>query len=180
MRNLTILFLTIIALHANALEMVLKPAQIIPTTTADLNVGVELDVFGLSYHSNRDYDFNEVNPGLGISLVAEPKDDSPWHFSMVASFGSYKDSYRDQSTYFLVGPRLTLGHQNSFHVTAAVQAGWVSGSGKNGQAIVPFASIGYDWLDIGITGDPVGMGDKNAEYYSKVVAGFLKFRVLDF
>jgi hypothetical protein len=143
---------------------------------------LELDVFGLSYHTNRDYDYNEVNPGLGVSAVFSSNE----CLSMVASAGSYKDSFSDQAVYFLVGPRLTIGAEDSFHASVSVQAGYLNGSGKQGLAGIPFITLGYDWFNVGITGDvfsrseTVQVSKNEAVAYTKMVAVFLKFRVLDF
>jgi hypothetical protein len=144
------------------------------------NFSTELDVFGLSYHANRDYDFNEVNPGLGITMVmnsAEPTDMS--HFSMIASVGSYRDSYNDQAWYILAGSRFTVGTRDGLHASAALTLGWVDGSGTRGLPIVPFLSVGYNRYDLGITGSPE-TGKSGAEDSSKVIAVYLKIRLLDF
>lgn len=180
MKHALALILIALFLQVNALEMELKPAQN-HERVYDSKLSLELDVFGLSYHSNRNYDFNEKNPGLGVSVVFSSDTPDPgWHFSMVASAGTYRDSYNEQAEYFLIGPRFTLGYENSFHASLAMQAGYLDGSGKNGQAIIPFVTVGYDRINVGITGDPFGVGDENSQDTSKMVAVFLKFRVLDF
>ncbi len=143
-------------------------------------ISLELDVFGLSYHTNREYNFNEVNPGIGLSLTVQNPENQLCHFSAVTSAGTYKDSYRNQAVYALIGPRFTLGYDDSFHVSATVQAGYMQGSGQNGFAYVPFITMGYDWIDVGLTGNPFGNGKKEREDYTKWGAVFLKFKLLDF
>jgi hypothetical protein len=141
--------------------------------------GVELDVMGLSYHTKNSYDFNEENPGLGVSFtIGTNVPDDGLSAVMVASVGYYKDSYNEQAKYFLAGPRGVIGHRDGFHVSGAIQVGYVSGSGLHGGAIIPFLSVGYDRFDLCITGDPIGQGD--TEETSKFIACFLKIRVLDF
>ncbi len=165
-------------------KMELKPA--LNHSDHPVDVSLELDVFGLSYHSNRKYDYNEVNPGLGLSLVFSTPDESLVKFSIVASGGSYKDSFDEQAYYALVGPRVTLGYDDSFHASLSLQSGYLDGSGLEGQGIIPFITVGYDWFDIGITGNPFTRGEivtKNGEKEiteTKVIAAFLKFRLLDF
>ncbi len=180
MKNLLTLSLFLLAFQVSALEMELKPAQTHNHVTP-AKIDLELDVFGLSYHTNRDYDFNEVNPGFGLSVAFKSDEpDRGYHLSMVVSAGTYKDSYSDQAKYFLVGPRATLGFEKSLHASIAIQGGYLNGSGSKGQGIVPFASIGYDWFDVGITGDPFGTGGENDAETSKMIAVFLKLRALTF
>jgi hypothetical protein len=139
--------------------------------------GLELDIMGLSYHAKRSVGFNETNPGAGLSLTVgthEPSDTIS--ADMVASFGAYKDSYSERSEYLIAGPRLTLGARNGLHVTAACLLGYVSGSGVKGAAIVPIVSVGYSRADLCITGDPFERGAMT----SRVIACFLKIRLLDF
>jgi len=169
MNKILIFSLLILSIQASALD----------------KTDLELTVFGLSYHTNRDYDYNEVNPGLGLNFVFSSKDDNFWHPSWVLSGGFYKDSYSDTATYLLVGPRLTLGYDDSFHVSGGFGAGYFNGSGNNGLGYIPVVTVGYDWFNVGITGDPfsksetVDVGDKRVAY-TKMVAVFLNFRVLTF
>jgi hypothetical protein len=133
---------------------------------------------GLSYHTNKSYDFNEENLGLGVSFtIGSNVPDDGLSAVMVASVGFYKDSYNEQAKYFLAGPRGVIGHRDGFHVSGAVQVGYVDGSGLHGAGIIPFVSVGYDRFDLCVTGDPFS---KDSEDKSKFVACFLKIRVLDF
>lgn len=177
MKHFILLFL---AFHAYAMEMDVFPVPTEDNGGFGTKTSLELDVFGLSYHSNRNYDFNEKNPGLGITAVfGSDRPDPGYHFSMTVSGGTYKDSYSNQATYLLAGPRLTLGYEESFHVSIAWSGGYIQGSGHHGQGLIPFAAIGYDRYSLGITGDPIG-DKKKGEDDTKMVAIFLKFRVLDF
>lgn len=143
----------------------------------DHRFGLELDLMGLSYHTNRNYDFNEVNPGIGLSftLGSDVVDDGN-SAVLVASFGTYKNSYDGQANYFLVGPRGTLGYREHFHVSGAIQAGYIIGFNQNGSVIVPVLSVGYNRFDLCITGNPF---EKDEDNESKFIACFLKIRVLD-
>ncbi len=172
----------VLSLQATALEkseMVLKP-PLPPAKTDLVDVGVELDIFGLSYHTNRDYDFNEVNPGVGLSMVLDSSKASINRFSLVLSSGVYTDSYNDTAFYMVAGPRYTLGYENDFHVFASVQGGYMNGSDRKGQGVIPFVGFGYDRFNVCFTGALVGKGDKDAPDASKMVAVFLKIKVIDF
>lgn len=141
---------------------------------------LELNVFGLSYHSNRNYNFNEVNPGLGLGIVFNNVEatDNGYHMSMVVSAGEYKDSYNATAYYFLAGPRLTLGHENDFHATAEFGVGLLHGSGNKSSAVVPVVSVGYDRFNLCVTGE---IGNTTNEHEaSKMIALFLRVKLLDF
>lgn len=179
------LLLLLFGVSGFALEMELKPAED-HSTRLDLKTDLELNVFGLSYHSNRDYEYNEVNQGFGLSLAFSSQEERPaWHPSIVLSGGMYNDSYSETATYLMAGPRFTLGYDDSFHVAAGAQAGYLNGSGSKGFGVFPFVTIGYDWLNLGITGDPltesetVQVGNKRVAS-TKMVAVFLNLRVLTF
>jgi hypothetical protein len=171
MNKILIFSLLILSIQASALD----------------KTDLELSVFGLSYHTNRDYDYNEVNPGLGLNLTFSSleKQNQNWYLSWVLSGGFYKDSYSDTATYLLVGPRLTLGYDDSFHVSGGFGVGYFEGSGNTGIGYIPVVTVGYDWFNVGITGDPfsrsetVDVGDKRVAY-TKMVAVFLNLKVLTF
>jgi len=154
---------------------------ILESNSIDLySIDVELSLFGKSYHTNRDKDWNETNLGAGIGLALSKEKDDAWQ--MVISGGSYDDSYNEQATYFLVGPRVTTGDKFGFHGTAGLFVGYLNGSDNKGAAIVPVVSVGYDWLDLCITADPF---EKDATYAdgrvtSKMVAVFVKMRLFTF
>lgn len=172
MKKILALSLILISLHA----------------PAETKVDLELDVFGLSYHTNRDYDFNERNPGLGLDVVFSSKKSSEdfWRASMVLSGGVYKDSFSERAEYLFAGPRLTMGYDDSLHAMISVQGGYLDGSGTNGLSAFPVVGFGYDWFNVCFTG--IFTGSDRTEMtsattgvvYSRMVAVFLKFRVLDF
>lgn len=158
-----------VSLHAlTADEMVLKPPLELerawPTT-----VSQELYIFGLSYHSDRDYGYNEQNPGLGYGIEIFNPTDKPVNMSILASMGTYKDSYSEQAYFVVAGPRLTLGHKEDWHFTFSAQFGYMDGSGIKGAVGLPMASINYSKVGIGITGNPSSI--------EQVVGVFLKFNI---
>ncbi len=178
MRKILTLSLTLLALQSFALEMELKPA-LPPAGMAPARVDLELDIFGVSYHSNRTYGFNETNYGVGFNAaMSSPTND---HFYMVVSTGTYKDSYDKDAFFFMVGPRAMIGYRNGLHATASVQGGYLRGSGAKGQGILPIVSFGYDRVDVCVTGTPFSEdNNSNSADNSNMVAVFLKFRVFEF
>lgn len=149
--------------------VLLPPPEWAPTPHV---YGLELDLMGLSRHTERSAGFNEVNPGMGVSLtIGNSVPGDTVSADMVASLGVYKDSYGDRSEYLIAGPRLTLGKRDGLHTTAACLIGYVSGSGVKGAATIPVVSFGYGRTDLCVTGNP---------FESGVIACFLKIRLLDF
>lgn len=138
-------------------------------------IEVELLVFGASYHVDRNYDWNEENPGIGLNLVFphETKE----IFSFFISGGTYKDSYSEQSEFLLVGPRFRIGDKDKLHWESNFGLGYIHGSDVNSIAMVPSMSIGYDWCDLCFICDP-NIGDKKNG--TVMVAAFLKFRAMTF
>lgn len=130
------------------------------TLPADTNYGtpmvdgsVSLLVFGKSYHTNREPNYRETNPGLGIAVNFEPKGDFA-NFMVVG--GAYMDSYDQQARFLMAGPQLVLGYREAFHVIPGFCAGFLKGSGHNGSIIMPYLAIGYNRVDLCFTGDPSG------------------------
>lgn len=139
--------------------------------------GVEADLMGISYHTKRDQGYNERNYGGGISLtIGSDTPDDGRSAVMCLSFGSYKDSYNERSNYVLAGPRGVLGYRDGVHVAVACLLGYVGGSDIHGAAILPTVSVGYNRIDLVITGDPFA----NDTTESKFIAAFIKIRLLDF
>lgn len=146
----------------------------------------EVYAFGKSYHSNREIDWNETNLGAGLGLAYHY--DSNTDLTFVG--GGYKDSYGDQATFALVGARVVGGDRNGAHVTFGLNGGYFKGSDFHGFGIMPVLSVGYDWLDVCVTGSPPGTGgskntgsrDPQDNYgaASGFIGVFLKIRVVTF
>lgn len=164
-----------VSLHAlTADEMVLKPPLVnhgeMPT------ISQELYVFGLSYHTNEKYyNYNGENPGLAYGAEFYSKKDKLLSFSFAGAFGTYKDSYSEQAYFAGIGPRVTFGDRNDWHVAAGFIAGYLDGSGEKGPAYIPMAFVNYGKIGVGITGDP-----EREKHGSEMIAVFLKFRLATF
>ena len=162
------------------MKYLLLLAIVLNLNAEELQNELELNVFGLSYHTNRNYNFNEVNPGLGLGLVFNKVgyEDDGSHMSMVVSAGEYKDSFNNTAYYILAGPRLTLGYEDSFHATAEAGVGLLHGSGNKSAALVPVVSVGYDRFNLCVTGE---LGNTSNEHEaSKMIALFLRVKLFDF
>jgi hypothetical protein len=137
--------------------------------------GAELYVYGKSYHSNREYGFNETNPGLGLGFYSRGDISSNWFMTGQASV--YYDSYRNYAKTITVGPRYVLGDVNNWHVDGTLQVGVIKTGIDNKQLIgflLPSVSIGYDRYNVHLIYLPEnGSGiDK-----SSVAAAFLRIRL---
>lgn len=146
----------------------------------------EAYVFGKSYHSNRSIDWNENNLGLGGGVAYHY--DSNTDLTFVG--GAYKDSYGDRAQFALIGVRVVGGDRDGAHATIGVNAGYFTGSDFNGFGIMPVLSVGYDRVDLCVTGSPPGSaGNKNSgsrdphDNYgaaSGFIGVFLKIRIATF
>lgn len=152
--------------------------------TADSLISYEMYLFGLSYHGNRNVDWNEVNPGIGLGIAYEVQDTIP--SEVVFSAGTYKDSYGDQAKFALVGPRFyIMGTKETFHTHVGFSMGYFKGSSFKGVGGMPVIGIGNEYVDLCFTGglntnDQPNNGTddpkKNRGRETSVIAGFLKFR----
>lgn len=160
-------------------KMELKPAQEVPFFRPDMNISHELYIFGLSYHTNRDYDFNEENPGLGYSVeLYEPTKDM-LSFSWTGAFGTYKDSFSEQAYFAGIGPRATIGDRDGFHGTFSLLISYLDGSDHKGFTGIPFITLDYGNVGLGFTGALASKAQDTEN--SNMVAVFLKFTLpLDF
>lgn len=127
-----------------------------------LNNTVEISCFGASYHANRARQWKEINPGLGVGVVfTKHKEDPGSHTSFFIHAGTYTDSYNDRAVFLVGGPRVTLGYENSYHVSADLGLGFLHGSDSKGTALIPSVSAGYDRFNLCVTSD---MSDSVAVY----------------
>lgn len=117
----------------------------------------EIYAFGKSYHSNRSIDWNETNLGAGLGLAYHY--DSKTDVTFVA--GSYQDSYNERAQFALLGARFVAGDRDGAHATFGMSGGYFKGSDFHGVGIMPVVSVGYDWLDLCVTGCPPGIGGAN-------------------
>jgi hypothetical protein len=132
------------------------PAADISGVHGDIGV----DVFGLSYHSNKYAIYNQVNPGLGITVGLDVPS-VPW-LDVVAAGGTYKDSYFFQARYAMAGVRVTVGNKTGLNAKLTLVGGYQDGSDKDGLGFFPILSVGYDRFSICVTGDP--SHDSNPTY----------------
>lgn len=151
--------------------------------TFDKNVDLEVSLFGLSYHSNTDYDWNQVNQGAGLGVVIGSNGDK---LRFVLCGGTYKDSFNKQAIYVLGGLRCMLGDDHGFHHGINILTGFLNGSNTNGATFLPVYTVGYDWFDFCVTADPFNKDRNNTNRdgevvpESKTIACFINLRVCRF
>lgn len=139
----------------------------------------ELLIFGKSYHTNRSYDWNENNYGLGLGFSLRDERDSNWEVCVAA--GTYSDSFSNTAVFCLAGPRYTIGDRHGYNGSFTVALGPYVGSGYHGIGVLPMVAVGYDWASICVTGMPnMGSSDKENNPPTAMIATFLKFRLAEF
>ena len=154
---------------------------LISNTQAEETFDLDAYLFGKSYHTNRQVNYNEINPGLalGIGWQALPSID------LIATTGVYKDSYYDIAKFAVLGFRFILiGKRNSLHVTLGASVAYIKGSTFNGLGVLPVISLGYNRIDLCFTGDPTGsdnhIGTTPKSSTTQSIAAFLKVNILKF
>jgi hypothetical protein len=88
----------------------------------------------------------------------------------------------------MAGLQYVGGNREGFHISPGLLMGYLDGSGIKGVGIMPIIAIGYDRLDLCITGDPTGGsnqtvhnpdGTVNLNKSSSMMIGFfLKFSIV--
>lgn len=143
-------------------------------------------LLGKSYHSNRSIDWNETNLGLGAGVAYHSTSNTDLTFVG----GAYKDSYGDRAQFALIGARVVGGDRDGAHATISMNAGYLHDSSFHGFGVMPVVSVGYDWLDLCVTGSPRGWSSntnsgsrdpqENKGAPSGFIGVFLKIRVATF
>ena len=142
--------------------------------------GTELYVYGMSYHSNREYDFNETNPGLGLGFYSREDASSNWYMTGQASV--YYDSYSNYAKTVTAGPRYVFGDKDKWHVDGTLQIGFIKTGVENKQlhqCLLPSVSVGYSRYNVHVIYIPKGEDSDPSEKddSSSVIAAFLRIRL---
>ena len=142
---------------------------------------VGLLMFGASHHfQNRDrYDFQEVNPGLGVDYWHRVEPGSPVQVGTVGA--AYLNSYSKMSTVLAASMRYTLGDPHGVHAGAQAGIGGVTGYKGEWLHVVGAVFTGYDRLTLNATFMPYKepMNDKG-EVGSSAVAFWIRWRAAEF
>lgn len=123
----------------------------------------EIDIygFGLSYHTNREVNYNGENYGLGLGYSRLIEKDSSTLSYLTCVGGVYKDSYNDTARFLMPGVRFqTVG---DWHASIGINGGYFDGSGFRGIGFIPFGSVGYKRFDICVTCSPNTNGPQNSK-----------------
>jgi hypothetical protein len=125
------------------------PALAAPAPTGEVAAYVlDLDVFGVSDHSNHAIIYRQVNPGLGLTLGRIVDENVDWTLAV----GTYLDSYDVHARYAMIGPRFVLGERMGWHIDLVAEVGYLYGSHKNGGTMIPVVQVGYDRVNLCVTG----------------------------
>ena len=108
--------------------------------------GNDLYVYGLSYHTNRDYPWHEVNPGLGYGRYWSSPYDS--YVEKSAQGSIYKNSYGHWTGVATFGPRWIFGDSDSFTSIISINAGFTYSEDYMNLIILPMFGVGYKRVSI--------------------------------
>lgn len=108
--------------------------------------GNDLYIYGLSYHSNRDYPFHEINPGLGIGHYWIEKDVD--NLEMAVECSIYRNSYANWTGVATFGPRVFFGNRKDINVFVALNAGFTYSEDYTNLIMLPTGGIGYDRFSV--------------------------------
>ncbi|MCR4334048.1 MAG: hypothetical protein NUV60_03515 [Patescibacteria group bacterium] len=113
---------------------------LVPAFAADNHIAV--DFWGLSYHGNRDRNYNEQNWGLGLRA---------YHGKWFVAADRMKNSSRGQTTAFGVGYEYPFANVRGYVFSVAAEVARVNyefpGRGTaHGTLIIPFLSVRKDAL----------------------------------
>lgn len=113
--------------------------------------GYDLYVWGLSYHTNRDNKYNEINPGVGFGIYAIDMKKENFQTQMAFHASCYWNSYNDPAATFSFGPRFILGNVETFHVDVSLDFGFMAAESYDPKVcgfILPGLSVGYDKMNV--------------------------------
>ena len=133
----------------------------------------ELLLFGASHHFNRDYDWNEINLGIGASAVFteyRAADVSP-----TISTGVYKDSYGGCARFAMPGVRWS---PNDW-LHAGISYGYYEGSSFNGLGCIPYVGFKYHDAALNFTGFYRSKETKDNVAYGPAIAVFFSIPVFN-
>ncbi len=150
---------------------------------ADGDCALELSAFGVSYHTNRNFNWNERNwgGGVGIRMVGEGQ------LELRLAAARYKDSMNEKATVAMGGFGYLFGNRNNLHASLEFNLGYMNGSGiSKGVNAIPVLAVGYGPVDLCFTGMIMRDGLKHEttgpddleHAQSSVIGAFVRFTVL--
>lgn len=133
--------------------------------------GNEFYVYGLSYHTNRDYDFHEINPGIGIGHYF--KKNEIVEGTVQASV--YMNSFGHISALATCGPRAILGNREKYNVALSLNFGYMASVDYLNMVIIPCIGFGYDRYIVNVVFIPGFREDPETKQQSYVAAFAMNF-----
>lgn len=146
--------------------------SIIAASLAASEFGVDVFAMGASYHSNRNYNWKEWNPGGGGSIWASPG----YGVEGFVAMGGYKNSTGTGSFFQQVGARYVYDLNDDWIVGGFAAYGVLLGYDDKQTAPVAGASLGWRWLHLEAAYRPPTDGTEDVPG-TAVVAAWLRVRV---
>ncbi len=108
--------------------------------------GNDLYIYGLSYHTNRNYNWHEINPGLGYGHYWVQKDAD--YLELTSQGSVYNNSYGHWTGVVTIGPRWILGERKSFNYFVSINAGFICSEDYTNMIVIPMFGVGYSRVSI--------------------------------
>ena len=133
--------------------------------------GLDVLAFGAAYHTNRDYDWREWNPGAAIA---------PWvacgsHVEAFIACGGYANSTHDRTEMFAPGVRV-FGTSGTWRFGVTASAALVSGYSRD---VLPMCGAFAGWRRVSLECAAFPAASDGDVPRTLVVAAWLRVRVLD-
>ena len=134
--------------------------------------GLGVDLFGLSFHANRNAGYNEINPGIGLrGAFWRPAPD----WGLFGDTGIYYDSRRHWAKYVALGASYRLSE--SWNVGAAVAYGQSQTYHRGTPFVAPVPGVGFEYH--GVTFNTVLLPSETATAKVAGLAFFVTIPIAD-
>ncbi len=117
---------------------------------ADGDYALEASAFGISHHTNRNFNWNEENWGAGLGIRTTLQGPLEWRLSGAC----YRDSMNKTAIAIVTGPGCVVGDRTGIHAGLELNIGYLDGSGFRGVGAIPVLSVGYGPVDLCMTASP--------------------------
>lgn len=139
-------------------------------------VGFDAYAFGVSRHSNREYDWKEWNPGGALAPYTSFADGRVEAFMLV---GGYKNSTGAGTFLHLLGARGVFGDPDQIHYGVSVAYGVVTGYDEIPMRVMAGAYVGYDRVSLEMAYEPPNTGNEEIPG-TATFAAWLRIRIASF
>jgi hypothetical protein len=116
--------------------------------------GNDFYLYGVSYHTNRDYNFHEINPGIGYGHYWKESDVKSVELTVQGSV--YSNSYGHFTGIATAGPRIMAGHEKDVYAYLSINCGFTYSVDYYNMIILPSVGIGYKKFNVNFIFIPKG------------------------